>query len=244
MHLCCTGGVLNVNTSTESLLSTTKITSSHQWTSCFKLPHWLCYPPHNLACKYSFLSSLLSTREYWTFCRKDVCTSENEIPYWWLGCQGKFVWFCFFWSIMVKFCVLLQQKKLKWFFLRRIFSTNTGHCFVVDSSCLHQSSNQSLNFFMSKRGMRSPQSSGLSLRFQVAGYLLLVAGEVASSHGDPTTKKVLKCNFYRFPEGIPAPQKAIFIKSTAIISGFMMITSLLKKTTTFWDTKIISFYFT
>ena len=29
------------------------------------------------------------------------------------------------------------------------------------------------------------------------------------------------------------PKKAIFIKSTAIISGFMMITSLLKKTTTF-----------
>ena len=35
------------------------------------------------------------------------------------------------------------------------------------------------------------------------------------------------------------PKKAIFIKSTAIISGFMMITSLLKKTTTFSDTKII-----
>ena len=27
--------------------------------------------------------------------------------------------------------------------------------------------------------------SGLSLGFQVAGYLLLVAGEVTSSHGDP-----------------------------------------------------------
>ena len=27
--------------------------------------------------------------------------------------------------------------------------------------------------------------AGLSLRFQVAGYLLLVAGEVASSHGAP-----------------------------------------------------------
>ena len=70
--------------------------------------------------------------------------------------------------------------------------------------------------------------AGLSLRFQVAGYLLLVAGEVASSHGTPTPpplKKFLK-RHYR-------PQKAIFIKSTAIISGFMMITSLLKKTTTF-----------
>ena len=29
-------------------------------------------------------------------------------------------------------------------------------------------------------------SAGLSLRFQVAGYLLLVAGEVASSHGAPS----------------------------------------------------------
>ena len=28
--------------------------------------------------------------------------------------------------------------------------------------------------------------TGLSLRFQVAGYLLLVAGEVASSHGAPS----------------------------------------------------------
>ena len=35
--------------------------------------------------------------------------------------------------------------------------------------------------------------AGLSLRFQVAGYLLLVAGEVASSHG--------------FPEGITTPKK-------------------------------------
>ena len=61
----------------------------------------------------------------------------------------------------------------------------------------------------------TPFVAGLSLRFQVAGYLSFVAGEVASSEKD-----------YR-------PKKAIFIKSTAIISGFMMITSLLKKTTTF-----------
>ena len=87
--------------------------------------------------------------------------------------------------------------------------------------------------------------SGLSLRFQVAGYLLLVAGEVASSRGAPSSpKKFLKYNFYRFPKGITAPKKAIFVKSRAIISGFMMVTSLLKKTTTFWDTKMISFYFT
>jgi len=84
--------------------------------------------------------------------------------------------------------------------------------------------------------------AGLSLRFQVAGYLLLVAGEVASSHEAPTPKKFLKYNFYRFPKGITTPKKTIFVKSRAIISGFMMVTSLLKKT--FWDTKIISFYFT
>ena len=75
--------------------------------------------------------------------------------------------------------------------------------------------------------------SGLSLGFQVAGYLLLVAGEVTSSHGDPPPKKFLKWNFYLFSKGIPASKKGIFIKSTAIISRFMMITSLLEKTTTF-----------
>ena len=56
----------------------------------------------------------------------------------------------------------------------------------------------------------SPESryAGLSLRFQVAGYLLLVAGEVASSHGAPRSpKKFLKCNFYRFPKGITAQKK-------------------------------------
>ena len=50
--------------------------------------------------------------------------------------------------------------------------------------------------------------AGLSLRFQVAGYLLLVAGEVASSRGAPRSpKKFLKCNFYRFPKGITAQKK-------------------------------------
>ena len=51
--------------------------------------------------------------------------------------------------------------------------------------------------------------TGLSLRFQVAGYLLLVAGEVASSHGadPPRNKKFFKCNFYRFPKGITTPKK-------------------------------------
>ena len=37
--------------------------------------------PHYLACKYSFLFSLLTTGKYRTVCREDVCTSEKEIPY-------------------------------------------------------------------------------------------------------------------------------------------------------------------
>ena len=82
--------------------------------------------------------------------------------------------------------------------------------------------------------------SGLSLRFQVAGHLLLVTGEVASSHGRPnppppllTPQEVFEVQLLPFSERHYRPKKAIFIKSTAIISGFMMITSLLKKTTTF-----------
>ena len=47
----------------------------------------------------------------------------------------------------------------------------------------------------------------LSVRFQVAGYLLLVAGEVASNHGAPPPKKFLKCNFYCFRKGITTPKK-------------------------------------
>ena len=88
---------------------------------------------------------------------------------------------------------------------------------------------------------------GLSLRFQVAGYLLLVTGEVASSHGaplPPLPEDVFEVQLLPFSKRHYRPKKAIFIKSTAIISGFTMITSLLKKTTTFWDTKIISFYLT
>ena len=79
---------------------------------------------------------------------------------------------------------------------------------------------------------------GLSLRFQVAGYLLLVAGEVASSHGappppTPLPEDVFEVQLLPFSKRHYRPKKAIFIKSTAIISGFMMIMSLLKKTTTF-----------
>ena len=88
--------------------------------------------------------------------------------------------------------------------------------------------------------------TGLSQRFQVAGYLLLIAGEVASSHGDPPSapQEVFEVQLLPFSKRHYRLKKAIFIKSTAIISGFTMITSLLKKTTTFWDTKIISFYLT
>ena len=59
--------------------------------------------------------------------------------------------------------------------------------------------------------------SGLSLRFQVAGYLLLVAGEVASSHGVPPPQEVFEVQLLPFSKRRYRPQKAIFIKSTAII---------------------------
>ena len=77
--------------------------------------------------------------------------------------------------------------------------------------------------------------SGWSPRFQVAGYLLLVAGEVVSSHGapPPLPLEVFEVQLLPISKRHYCPKKAIFIKSTAIISGFMMITSLLKKTTTF-----------
>ena len=81
--------------------------------------------------------------------------------------------------------------------------------------------------------MQMYETSGLSLRFQVVGYLLLVAGEVTSSHGaPPPPQEVFEGQLLPFSKGHYRLQKAIFIKSTAIISGFMMITSLLKKTTT------------
>ena len=78
--------------------------------------------------------------------------------------------------------------------------------------------------------------AGLSLRFQVGGYLLLVAGEVASSHGAPPPRlpeEVFEVQLLPFSKRHYRPKKAIFIKSTAIMSGFIMVTSLLKKTTTF-----------
>ena len=76
--------------------------------------------------------------------------------------------------------------------------------------------------------------SGLSLSFQVAGYLLLVAGEVASSHGaPPPPQEVFEEQLLPFSRRHYRPQKEIFFRSTAIISVFMMITSLLKKTTIF-----------
>ena len=66
----------------------------------------------------------------------------------------------------------------------------------------------------------------------MAGYLLLVAGEVASSR-KPLPQEVFEVQLLLFSKRHYCPQKAIFIKGKAIISGFMMITSLLKKTITF-----------
>ena len=76
---------------------------------------------------------------------------------------------------------------------------------------------------------------GLAVRFQVAGYLLLVAGEVASSHGAPRPppQEVFEVQLLPFSKRHSRPKKAIFVKSTAINSDFLMITSLLKKTATF-----------
>ena len=76
--------------------------------------------------------------------------------------------------------------------------------------------------------------TGLSVRFQGAGYLLLVAGEVASSHGaPPPPQEVFEVQLLLFLKRHYHSKKAMFIMSTAIISGFMMIASLLKKITTF-----------
>ena len=51
--------------------------------------------------------------------------------------------------------------------------------------------------------------TGLSVRFQVAGYLLLVAGEVASSHGGPPPppRSFLSATSTVFEKALP-PQKS------------------------------------
>ena len=64
--------------------------------------------------------------------------------------NGSFVFFC--------------KKKTQIILLKKnIFHK---YCFVVDSLCLHQSINQSLNFFMSKRGMRSPNHPRQRLMYE------------------------------------------------------------------------------
>ena len=62
--------------------------------------------------------------------------------------------------------------------------------------------------------------------------VFVVSIREASSHEAPP-KTVFEVQLLPFSKRHYRPKKAIFIKSTAIISGFMMITSLLKKTTTF-----------
>ena len=85
-------------------------------------------------------------------------------------------------------------------------------------------------------------NSGLSLRFQVAGCLLLVAGEVASSHGvPPPPRSFWSATSTVFQKALPPPKSNLH-QEYSYHTAIMMITSLLKKTTTFWDTKIISFY--
>ena len=57
--------------------------------------------------------------------------------------------------------------------------------------------------------------SGLSLRFQVAGYLLFIAGEVASSNGrpKPPPEEVFEVQLLPFFERHYRPKKAIFARS-------------------------------
>ena len=57
-------------------------------------------------------------------------------------------------------------------------------------------------------------------------------GSRKQSWRPPHPQEVFEVQLLSFSKRYSRPKKAIFIKSTAIISGFMMITSLLKKTTT------------
>ena len=59
------------------------------------------------------------------------------------------------------------------------------------------------------------------------------SAEASSHEAPPPPQIVFEVQLLPFSKRHYRPKKAIFIKSTAIISGFMMITSLLKKTTTF-----------
>ena len=87
-----------------------------------------------------------------------------------------------------------------------------------------------------------------SIKFRVVTKISSCRGKsqaVMETLPPPTIhQEVFELQLLPFSKRHYRPKKEIFTKGTAIISGFMMITSLFKKTTTFWDTKIISFYFT
>ena len=89
------------------------------------------------------------------------------------------------------------------------------------------------------RGIWPYKTAGLSLRFQVVVSSRGSRKQSWSPFPPPLPQEGFEVQLLPFSKRHYRPKKAIFIKSTAIISGFMMITSLLKKTTTFWDTKII-----
>ena len=77
-------------------------------------------------------------------------------------------------------------------------------------------------------------------RFRVVTKISSCRVFVVSSRGShkqswrpPHPQEVFEVQLLPFSKRYSRPKKAIFIKSTAIISRFMMITSLLKKTTIF-----------
>ena len=75
---------------------------------------------------------------------------------------------------------------------RNFHNTGMSNCFDGFSLSIYKKTLSYLRILV--------MCSGLSLRFQVAGYLLLVAGEVTSSHGAPPPPQGvfevrLKCNF-------------------------------------------------
>ena len=85
--------------------------------------------------------------------------------------------------------------------------------------------------------------SGLSLRFQVAGYYFVVSSRRShkQSWSPPPPRSFWSATSTVFQKALP-PAKSNLHQEYSYHTAIIMIPSLLKKTTTFWDTKIISFY--
>ena len=72
---------------------------------------------------------------------------------------------------------------------------------------------------------------------KISSCRVFVVGSRGSRKLSWSPQEVFEVQLLPFSERRYRPKKAIFIKSRAIISGFMMITSLLKKTTAFRQTR-------